>query len=95
MYAADTTVSVHLDNGVVLRCTPDHAIYAEGKGWVAAESLGIGTSLVKRAGPTPGKQNARVVKVERGLVGSVVHNLAVKNDFTYFVGDANKPGNWT
>jgi hypothetical protein len=34
-----------------IRTTRDHPFFVNGKGWVAARYLGIGTSIVTRAGP--------------------------------------------
>ena len=34
-----------------LTCTPEHPLFVQGQGWVEAGSLGIGTSIVSRAGP--------------------------------------------
>jgi len=34
-----------------ITCTPDHPFFVPGSGWVEAGSLGIGTSIVSRAGP--------------------------------------------
>jgi len=34
-----------------ITCTPEHPFFVPGSGWVEAGSLGIGTSIVSRAGP--------------------------------------------
>jgi len=34
-----------------LACTPEHPLFVQGQGWVEAGSVGIGTSIVSRAGP--------------------------------------------
>ena len=37
--------------GETLTCTPEHPLFVQGQGWVEAGSVGIGTSIVSRAGP--------------------------------------------
>jgi len=34
-----------------LTCTPEHPLFVQGQGWVEAGSVGIGSSIVSRAGP--------------------------------------------
>ena len=83
-------------------CTPEHPFYVDGKGYVAAGQLGIGTSIVTRAGPTLALNqvnwNAPVgLPVGAGIVldgqahpsGITVYNLRVTDDHNYFVGTAD------
>ena len=72
-------------------CTPEHPFYVNGRGFVKAEDLGIGTSLVTRAGPA-----LTLSAVSRGAApalggqthpaGIRVYNLRVEDDHSYFVG---------
>ena len=53
---APAVVTVSLSDGKTnqsetLTCTPEHPFFVQGQGWVEAGSLGIGTSIVSRAGP--------------------------------------------
>lgn len=77
----------------VIECTPEHLLFVPGKGWTQAGDLGIGTSIVTRAGPNAGKTGlgetgtARVVSVVRHASRRVtVCNMTVENTHTYFVG---------
>ena len=86
-----------------LTCTPEHPLYVQGQGWVEAGSVGIGTSIVSRAGPalqvtglTWEKNKAEDLAV--GSAGSsfggyTVYNLTVDSDHTFFVGSADG-GTW-
>ncbi len=38
-------------------CTPEHPFFVDGKGWVEAGSLGVGTSIVTRAGSPSARQS--------------------------------------
>ena len=86
-----------------LTCTPEHPLFVQGQGWVEAGSVGIGTSIVSRAGPalqvtglTWQKNKAEDLAV--GSAGSsfggyTVYNLTVEGDHTFFVG-INGGGTW-
>ena len=76
------------------------------QGWVEAGSLGIGTSIVRRAGPLLSVQSvtwhrARAQTGQSLLVGHsllagkpyTVYNLTVEDDHTFFVGSAGG-GTW-
>nr|WP_309694960.1 RHS repeat-associated core domain-containing protein [Armatimonas sp.] len=69
--------------------TPNHPFYVPSKGWVPLGQLGIGTSLVTRAGPSGGflvvKSNRRESRPE----GVSVYNFEVDGFHTYFVGTTN------
>ncbi len=67
-----------------LVCSPEHPFYVDGKGFVSAASLGVGTSIVTRAGPS-----LTVTGVEErhdAPGGYAVYNFTVPGDHTYFVG---------
>jgi len=76
--------------------TSEHPFYVDGKGFVKAGDLGIGTSIVTRAGPCltlsqiTSRQNPLLVNgllpTNRAVVSFLVHNLIVEGDHTYFVG---------
>ena len=88
-----------------LTCTPDHPFFTVGTGngsggWVEAGSLGIGTSIVSRAGPALSvtgltwKRDSTKELEANGGVGSVaVYNLTVDGDHTFFVGNTSG-GTW-
>ena len=40
------TLNITVASGKVVRCTPDHKIYIEGKGWVEAQDIKIGDRVV-------------------------------------------------
>jgi len=77
-------------------CTPEHPFYVDGKGFVKAGDLGIGTSIVTRAGPVLTLSAAAwgaLPAPATGLAlgggnpgGSRVYNLRVEDDHSYFVG---------
>jgi hypothetical protein len=67
-----------------LVCSPEHPFYVDGKGFMSAASLGVGTSIVTRAGPS-----LTVTAVEErhdAKGGYAVYNFVVPGDHTYFVG---------
>ena len=69
--------------------TPNHPFYVRGKGWVPLGQLGIGTSLVTRAGPNSSTGSALVVKSvrrESHPEGVSVYNFEVDEFHTYFIG---------
>jgi hypothetical protein len=68
---------------LVLVATLNHPFYVTGKGWVDAAKLGIGTSIVTRAGP-----RLVVKKVSRAHspAGVAVYNLEIVGTHNYFVG---------
>jgi len=85
-----------------ITCTPEHPLFVQGQGWVEAGSLGIGTSLVSRAGPalqvtdlTWEKNKAEELAAGTGssFGGYTVYNLTVEDDHTFFVGSAGG-GTW-
>ena len=85
-----------------LTCTPEHPLYVQGQGWVEAGSVGIGTSIVSRAGPalqvtglTWEKNKAEELAAGTGssFGGYTVYNLTVEGDHTFFVGAAGG-GTW-
>ena len=86
-----------------ITCTPGHPFYVDGKGFVLAGQLGIGTSIVTRAGPALQVtgltwQKSKAQELVAGSAGSsfggyTVYNLTVEDDHTFFVGDANG-GTW-
>ena len=77
------TRKLSFDNGAVLETTDEHPLYADGRGFVKAKEVGIGSSIVTRAGP-----GAKVVGVEADVRQATVYNFTVDEFHTYFVGDA-------
>ena len=83
-----------------LTCTPEHPLFVQGQGWMEAGSVGIGTSIVSRAGPAltvtglTWKRDSAQQLAATGGVGSVsVYNLTVDADHTFFVGTSGG-GTW-
>ena len=86
-----------------LTCTPEHPLFVQGQGWVEAGSVGIGTSIVSRAGPALQVTNLtweknKAEELAAGTAGSsfggyTVYNLTIEDDHTFFVGTANG-GTW-
>ena len=81
--AAIWTRKLTFDGGVVLETTDEHPLYIEGSGFAKAKEVGIGSSIVTRAGPS-----AKVVAVEADVRQATVYNFTVDEFHTYFVGDA-------
>jgi RHS repeat-associated protein len=86
VHQAPATVALTFSTGEVIECTPEHPFYVEGVGFTPAGQLGIGTSIVTRAGPA-----VQVAKVERHDKPATVYNFTVEGTHTYFVG---KSGLW-
>ena len=86
-----------------LSCTPEHPLFVQGQGWVEAGSVGIGTSIVSRAGPALEVtsltwEKNRAEELAAGSAGSsfggyTVYNLTVEGDHTFFVGTSGG-GTW-
>jgi len=94
---APATVVLTFENGKKnekIETTKDHPFYVEGKGFVKAGELGIGTSIVTRAGPS-----IRVLDVKVSKEPKTVYNFSVQDFHTYFVGNAHlwvhNPTCWT
>lgn len=75
-------------------CTPEHPFFVDGKGWVEAGSLGIGTSIVTRAGPVLAVKSLDWQRSGQAKSAFTVYNFTVDQDHTFFVGTANG-GAWT
>ena len=76
------TLVLTFSNGETVETTREHPFYVVGRGFVAAGELGIGTSIVTRAGPT--------VQVASSVAGEAqtVYNFEVADYHTYFVGQS-------
>jgi hypothetical protein len=81
---APATLTVILATGEKIECTPEHPFYVDGKGFTRAGELGIGTSIVTRAGPA-----VQVAGIKRHFHPATVYNFVVEDTHTYFVGAAN------
>ncbi len=75
-----TTLALTFSNGETVETTREHPFYVESEGFVNAGELGIGTSIVTRAGPS-----VRLVSVSSGAA-QTVYNFEVADYHTYFVG---------
>ena len=75
------TRKLTFDNGAVLETTDEHPLYVDGRGFVKAKEVGIGNSIVTRAGPS-----AKVVAVQADVRRATVYNFTVDALHTYFVG---------
>ncbi len=72
-----------------LTCTPEHPYYVQGQGWVEAGSLGIGSSIVTRAGPPLVVKGVDWQRAKSGTKPYTVYNFEVAGSHTYFVGKDN------
>jgi RHS repeat-associated protein len=77
------TLVLTLAGGEKIETTAEHPFYVQGKGFVKAGELGIGTSIVTRAGPAP-----QVLAKESKDEVVPVFNFEVEGFHTYFVGTA-------
>ena len=78
-------------------------MHVQGQGWVEAGSVGIGSSIVSRAGPALAVtaltwQKDKAEELAAGSAGAsfggyTVYNLTVEDDHTFFVGTAGG-GTW-
>ena len=83
-HTADATLTLTFSNGEAIQTTPTHPFYVLGRGFVQANQLGIGTSIVTRAGP------AATLTARTNHTGSVrVYNFEVADFHTYFVGKSD------
>ena len=71
-------------NSEKIETTKDHPFYVEGKGFVKAGELGIGTSIVSRAGPS-----IQIVDIQVKAQSATVYNFSVEDFHTYFVGHSS------
>ena len=67
----------------VLRATPSHRFWVDGKGWTAAEDLRAGDKFDLYSG-----KHAAFAGAERERGKTTVYNLEVDGTHTYFVGDS-------
>ena len=81
---AAATLVLHLKNGETIETTPEHPFYVESQGFTPAGEMGIGTSIVTRAGPSATLASSQVR--ERA---ATVYNFEVENTHTYFVGQSD------
>ena len=68
---------------MTITTTTEHPFYVKGRGFVRAGSLGIGTQIVTRAGPSA---TVTATRIMTRAAGYTVYNLTVDGDHTYFVG---------
>ena len=79
---APATLVLSFAGGERIETTADHPFYVENEGFRVASSLGIGTSIVTRAGPS-----LAVTGIEKHESPHPVYNLTVEDFSTYFVGE--------
>ena len=77
---AEATLFLTFSNGERIETTKEHPFFVESRGFAKAGELGIGTSIVTRAGPS-----LRVTSTEVGKA-QTVYNFEVEDFHTYFVG---------
>ena len=75
-----TMLALTWSNGETIETTREHPFYVVDRGFVKAGELGIGTSIVTRAGPS-----VQLVSVKSGAA-QTVYNFEVEDYHTYFVG---------
>ena len=68
---------------MTITTTSEHPFYVKGRGFVRADSLGIGTHIVTRAGPGA---TVTATRIMTRVAGYTVYNLTLDGDHTYFVG---------
>lgn len=66
--------------------TPEHPFLVDGKGFVPASQIGIGTQIVARAGPA---LVVASISTHSRPEGYLVYNLEVADNHSFFVGSAN------
>jgi len=84
VHQAPGTLVLRFTNGERIETTPTHPFYVEHKGFTPAAELGIGTSIVTRAGPC-----AVLASIETRDAPATVYNFEVENTHTYFVGKSD------
>ncbi len=84
VHQADATLVLRFTNGERIETTPTHPFYVESQGFTPAGELGIGTSIVTRAGP-----DAVLASTEIRDAPATVYNFEVENTHTYFVGHSD------
>ena len=83
------TLALTVAGGEIIETTAEHPFYVEGQGFVPAGELGIGTSIVTRAGPS-----LRLQATASHRHQSTVYNLEVEGFHTYFVGNSVQNAVW-
>jgi hypothetical protein len=73
-----------LNTGEQIETTDEHPFYVPGSGFMQAKQLGVGTSIVTRAGPSVQVKSIQVKKQP-----TVVYNFEVDNFPSYFVGNSS------
>jgi hypothetical protein len=68
---------------MTITTTTEHPFFVKGRGFVRAGSLGIGTQIVTRAGPSA---TVTATRTMTRAAGYTVYNLTVDGDHAYFVG---------
>ena len=81
---ANATLVLRLKNGETIETTKEHPFYVESQGFTPAGEMGIGTSIVTRAGPSATLASSKV----RNRTATV-YNFEVENTHTYFVGQSD------
>jgi len=84
VHQADATLVLRFTNGEKIETTPTHPFYVRSQGFTPAGELGIGTSIVTRAGP-----DAVLASTETRNRTATVYNFEVENTHTYFVGHSD------
>ena len=75
-------LDLHL-GGSVIRTTPEHPFWVIGRGWVAAQQIEVGESLLGAVG-----ERTVVESIEGPSEPGAVYNLAIEEYHTYLVGAA-------
>ncbi len=81
---ADATLVLRLKNGETIETTKEHPFYVESQGFTPAGEMGIGTSIVTRAGPSAILASSQVRNQK-----ATVYNFEVEKTHTYFVGHSD------
>ncbi|MDY3562332.1 HINT domain-containing protein [Gemmata sp. JC673] len=73
---------LHFAGGELIRTTPEHPLWVDGKGWTAAGSLAAGDRIATLSG-----EWVPITEVYDTQEWEPVYNLRVADHHTYFVGD--------
>lgn len=81
-----STLILTFSNGEVVECTNDHPFYVEGQGFISADQIRIGSSIISY-----NSSPSKLLNVQNLQERKQVYNLTVADFQTYFVG---KNGLW-
>ena len=84
VHRGEATLNLPLTNGERIETTSEHPFYVQGRGWTPADEMGLGTSIVTRAGPNLALNGA--VPMAHSHAPVELYNFTVEEFHSYFVG---------